>query len=146
MARGKYLDRWAGGPAQVGTDRTSRFVASISVSRACIKLLHNSGPQGPPVATPPSPPAARPQMGHARRRGHRHAHHRHRCPHRSTLPVTALSLLFLTVFLLSVSLLSAPPLEDRHGITSSFSSRRSLRLPTVWSYFSLSAPWRVRAA
>ncbi|TVU10267.1 hypothetical protein EJB05_43788, partial [Eragrostis curvula] len=67
-------------------------------------------------------------MGHPRRRGHPHAHHHHhhvRCPRRIALPAAAL-LLFLAVSLLSVSILSAPPLEDRHGLTSS-SSRRSLR-------------------
>ncbi|KAK3132754.1 hypothetical protein QOZ80_6AG0527270 [Eleusine coracana subsp. coracana] len=69
-------------------------------------------------------------MGHPRRRGHHHAHHHHHhwCPRRIALPAAAFALLFLAVLLLSVSLLSAPPLEDRHGLNSS--SRRSLRPST----------------
>ncbi|GJM99434.1 hypothetical protein PR202_ga16530 [Eleusine coracana subsp. coracana] len=70
-------------------------------------------------------------MGHPRRRGHHHAHHHHHhwCPRRIALPAAAFALLFLAVLLLSVSLLSAPPLEDRHGLNSS--SRRSLRPSTA---------------
>ncbi|KAL6656428.1 hypothetical protein ACP70R_007254 [Stipagrostis hirtigluma subsp. patula] len=67
-------------------------------------------------------------MGQRRRRGHPHAHH-HRCPRRIALPAAALALLFLAVSLVSVSLLSAPPLPDRPGLgsSSSSSSRRFLR-------------------
>jgi hypothetical protein len=141
MARGNI---WTGGPVGSPASLTPTRPAVSSRPFPChapvlnyyTTLAHRAHPSPRPRPRPP-------QMGHARRRGHRHAHHRHRCPRRSALPATAFSLLFLTVLLLSDSLLSAPPLEDRHGITS---SRRSLRLPTVWPYFSYSAPWRVRAA
>ncbi|CAL5063025.1 unnamed protein product [Urochloa decumbens] len=64
-------------------------------------------------------------MGQPRRRGYPHGHH-HRCPRRIALPAAALALLFFAVSLLSVSLLSTPPLADpRTGLGTS-SSRRFL--------------------
>ncbi|PWZ13578.1 Uncharacterized protein Zm00014a_018665 [Zea mays] len=67
-------------------------------------------------------------MGQPRRRGYPHGRH-HRCPRGIALPAAGAGLLFLSVSLLSVSLLSAPPLADpRPGLgTSSSSSRRFLR-------------------
>ncbi|CAL5086996.1 unnamed protein product [Urochloa decumbens] len=65
-------------------------------------------------------------MGQPRRRGYPYGHH-HRCPRRIALPAAALALLFFAVSLLSVSLLSTPPLADpRTGLGTS-SSRRFLR-------------------
>ncbi|KAJ1290685.1 hypothetical protein BS78_02G264600 [Paspalum vaginatum] len=65
-------------------------------------------------------------MGQPRRRGYPHGRH-HRCPRRIALPAAGLAMLFFAVSLLSVSLLSAPPLADpRPGLASS-SSRRFLR-------------------
>lgn len=107
--------------------------SSVTRPLKSLHLLWSAGAH----PSPPSPPPSRPQqMGHPRRRGHHHAHHyyhhhhHHRCPRRIALPAAAVALLFFAVLLLSVSLLSAPPLEDRHGLASSI-SRRSLRGPTV---------------
>ncbi|KAJ1290686.1 hypothetical protein BS78_02G264600 [Paspalum vaginatum] len=79
-------------------------------------------------------------MGQPRRRGYPHGRH-HRCPRRIALPAAGLAMLFFAVSLLSVSLLSAPPLADpRPGLASS-SSRRFLRRHPVWTDHS-SSPWQ----
>lgn len=86
-------------------------------------------------------------MGQPRRRGYPHGRH-HRCPRGIALPAAGAGLLFLSVSLLSVSLLSAPPLADpRPGLgTSSSSSRRFLRRHPVWTDPNSSPASLVRAS
>jgi hypothetical protein len=111
-----------------------------------LKYSKPLGRRGPPTAVVTLPPRRPPQMGQPRRRGYPHGRH-HRCPRGIALPAAGAGLLFLSVSLLSVSLLSAPPLADpRPGLGTSSSSRRFLRRHPVWTDPNSSPASLVRAS